>query len=682
MKRILCSITVLIIIIILGLFKLGIALFEYNGTKEGNFKGVVDKVLEETNYKRAYIIKINNKKFILYTNKKDNIYRVGDLIEFEGKYDKGNEKRNYGGFDYRLYLKTKKIYGIFVSDKSNKIGEKRTISILYKQLLDYTQKYISKVLRSNLEDNNGALLIGMIIGDSSKISKETMERFRDSSITHILAISGANFTYIILMLKFVSKRINYKKLGQFITIICIIFFMNLTGNTASVIRAGIMSILLILSKILHRKYDFFTSLAFSTIIQLIYNPYTIFDLGLLLSYGGVIGIALFDNEFKNIIKNKTIRETISANIVITPIIMYNFNTVSLTFLIPNFFSSILIEPITIIGIICLFFHFKILFIILDILLTILNHIASICSAIPLSKIYITTPSLISIFSFYVFLSMYLYRKNFSKKVFCKIITILLIILILSNLNYEKINCKIKDELLINFVDVGQGDCTVIRSKNKTIIIDGGGSSDKDYNIGKNIDIPYLLDRKINIIDYIIVSHFDTDHVGGLLDIMEELKVKNAVISKQGEDSENYNMFKKIAKKKKINVLVVQQGDVLNIEDNINLNILWPINSKLINENVLNNNSIVCKLCYKDFSMIFTGDIEEIAEKQILQEYKNNPKVLDSTILKVAHHGSKTSSIQDFLNIVKPNIAIIGVGENNKFGHPNDGVIDRLNKLRK
>lgn len=681
MKRILCSITVLIIIIILGLFKLGIALFEYNGIKEGNFKCVVDKVLEETNYKRAYIIKINNKKFILYTNKKDNIYKIGDLIEFEGKYNKGNGKRNYGGFDYRLYLKTKKIYGIFVSDKSNKIDEKRTISILYKQLLDYTQKYISKVFRSNLKDNNGALLIGMIIGDSSKISKETMERFRDSSITHILAISGANFTYIILMLKFVSKRINYKKLGQFITIICIIFFMNLTGNTASVIRAGVMSILLILSKILHRKYDFFTSLAFSTIIQLIYNPYTIFDLGLLLSYGGVLGIALFDNEFKGRIKNKTIRETISANTVITPIIMYNFNTVSLTFLIPNFFSSILIEPITIIGIICLFFHFKILFIILDILLTVLNYIASICSAIPLSKIYIGTPSLISIFSFYGILSIYLYRKNFSKKVFCKIITILLIILILSNLNYEKINCKINDKLLINFVDVGQGDCTLIRSKNKTIIIDGGGSSDKDYNIGKNIDIPYLLDRRINKIDYLIVSHFDTDHVGGLLDIMEELKVKNAVISKQGEDSENYNMFKKIAKKKKINVLVVQQGDVLNIDDNINLNILWPISSKLINENVLNNNSIVCKLCYKNFSMLFTGDIEEIAEKQILLEYKTNPKVLDSTILKVAHHGSKSSSIQEFLNIIKPNIAIIGVGKNNKFGHPNDGVMDRLNKLR-
>ncbi len=163
--------------------------------------------------------------------------------------------------------------------------------------------------------------------------------------------------------------------------------------------------------------------------------------------------------------------------------------------------------------------------------------------------------------------------------------------------------------------------------------------------------------------------------------MEKLKVGQAIISKQGEICENYKKFKEIVKKKKIKVKVVNKGDKLQIEKNLYFDILWPDNSKLISENILNNNSIVCKMCYKNFSMLFTGDIEEIAEKQIIQEYKNNMQILNSTILKVGHHGSKTSSIQEFLEAVKPKIALIGVGENNKFGHPNNGVINRLENLR-
>ena len=163
--------------------------------------------------------------------------------------------------------------------------------------------------------------------------------------------------------------------------------------------------------------------------------------------------------------------------------------------------------------------------------------------------------------------------------------------------------------------------------------------------------------------------------------MDELKVKNVVISKQGENSENFKSLNKIVKEKNIKDLVVGKGDRLKIENNIYFDFLWPNASNLVTENVLNNNSIVCKLHYKNFSMLFTGDIEEIAEKQILSQYKNNLEILNSTILKVAHHGSKTSSIQSFVDIVKPKIALIGVGENNKFGHPNEDVINRLEKLR-
>ena len=199
--------------------------------------------------------------------------------------------------------------------------------------------------------------------------------------------------------------------------------------------------------------------------------------------------------------------------------------------------------------------------------------------------------------------------------------------------------------------------------------------------GKETLMPYLLDRKIAVVDYIMVSHFDTDHVGGLLYIMQNMKVKNAIISNQAEASQNFQEFIKIAKENKINLIVINAGDKLNIEKDLYFNILWPDKNAFISENALNNNSIVCKLNYKNFSCVFTGDIEEIAEKKILEKYKNKPNLLKADTLKVAHHGSKTSSTDEFVEAVKPKIALIGVGENNTFGHPNDNVLKRLTKIR-
>ena len=184
-------------------------------------------------------------------------------------------------------------------------------------------------------------------------------------------------------------------------------------------------------------------------------------------------------------------------------------------------------------------------------------------------------------------------------------------------------------------------------------------------------------------------------------------MQNVIIGKQPEDSENFEKLKKIIKKKKIKIIVVGADDPvcpqtlknkkelrinnvgvavlgdperIYIEEKLYFDLIWPDTQNKISENPLNNNSLVIKLNYNNFSMLFTGDIEELAEKQILQKYKENPEIIKSTVLKVAHHGSKTSSTQDIINIIKPQIALIGVGENNKFGHPNDDVINRLENI--
>ncbi len=153
-----------------------------------------------------------------------------------------------------------------------------------------------------------------------------------------------------------------------------------------------------------------------------------------------------------------------------------------------------------------------------------------------------------------------------------------------------------------------------------------------------------------------------------------MNVKQLVICKQAKESKEFEDIINMAKEKNINIQVVQAGDVIKFDEYTSFKALWP-DINLLQENPLNNNSIVAKIEYKNFSMLFTGDIEELAEKQIISKYKNEE--LKSNILKVAHHGSKTSSINEFINKVKPQISIIGVGENNKFGHPNVKTLQTL-----
>lgn len=163
--------------------------------------------------------------------------------------------------------------------------------------------------------------------------------------------------------------------------------------------------------------------------------------------------------------------------------------------------------------------------------------------------------------------------------------------------------------------------------------------------------------------------------------MKKMKIKNVIIGEQYKTYENYKEFLEIVKEKKTNVKVVNAESKIKIEDKIYFDVLWPNKKNMISKNAINNNSIVCKLVYKDFSMLFTGDIEEVAEKAILSEYgRTGANILNSTILKVAHHGSKTSSTIEFINAVNPKYALIGVGKNNKFGHPSDITISNLQSL--
>ena len=678
-----------------------------SNAKEKEYKDVfkikVETINGSTKYKGTYL------QLSIKNNKSDIEY--GDKITFTGEFKQGEQQRNYKGYNYRQYLKTNKIYGLVTTNKIEKIEKEQ-----YNKILIFINKLSNKIVNNSneiLDEEQASLLTGILIGNKDNLSIKIEESFRDSNLSHMLAVSGAHVTYVILGITFILQKSKiHKRISKIVTIVLLMFFVILTGATASVTRACIMAIYILLGSLIYRKANILASISISLIIILAINPYKILDVGLQLSYGGTIGIILFNKilveriklpEIKNSILSKVINSikemlivSVSANLIIFPIMAIHYNTISLTFFISNILAGPILGIIIILGFITIFISFisieisKIISIILGLFLKLLVLIANISSNLPFSKIYVKTPSILFIVMYYIILALILYKfkrknKRRTEKIILrklkdkitrrKIIAITIIIVLV----FQIIKI-LPSDLKIYFIDVGQGDSTLIVTPNhKTILIDGGGSLDNDvYDVGKNTLIPYLLDRGTTRLDYIIISHFDSDHVGGILSIIKELKVKKIIISKQGEDSENYKEFLKIVKEKRISVQVVKAGDVLKIEKNINLEILWP-QDNLILENILNNNSIVMRLNYINFSMLFTGDIEQIAEEEIVKKYMNTNK-LNSTIIKIAHHGSKTSSIQEFLSLVKPKIALIGVGKDNNFGHPNFEVLERLQNM--
>lgn len=454
--------------------------------------------------------------------------------------------------------------------------------------------------------------------------------------------------------------------------------------------------LAIISKLLFRKGNKYISISLAALFILLINPYSLFESSFLLSFGATLGIFIFYPRVKKLYENKfrienlkrkinskiitkliqyieeSIILTISVQIFIFPILTIIFKKIPISFI----FTSLIVTPIAfliiIIGIIFLLFP-KIIGVsslvacILEKLIELFVFIAK----IHLGEIYIISFPLIVIVIYYSFFFSKIIKRKLLKRILRNMISIFLII----ELGSFSFTTFLKDTAEIYLIDVGQGDSTlIITQQDIKIVIDGGG--DENYDVGEKVLIPYLLSKGVYKLDYVIISHFDTDHVGGIIALAEKLKVKNIIIGIQSTNSKNLEKLLEIVNNKKINLIIVSKGDRINIDQTTYIDILWPNNKKIILPNELNNNSIVCKINLFEKSILFTGDIEEIAEKEIVEEYKKT-NLLKADILKVAHHGSITSSTKIFLNEVSPKIALIGVGENNKFNHPSEEIIRRL-----
>ena len=404
-------------------------------------KALVVSEKEDKEYSYVYKIKvlnIENKKegkntylYLRINKKSDILLEYGDIISFKGEFQEPSKKRNYGGFDYKNYLKTLKIYGT-IKLENGEVLEKNKGNIL----ISFSNKISNSVkekIYDLLDKREANLLIGLLLGDDDNIDDDIEEAFKISSLSHVLAVSGMQVTYIITAMYFIFNNILGKRKTKIVIIIILIFYTILTGFSPSIVRASIMGILIMGAGLFYRKNDIWNSTAISLLLMLIYNPFLITNVGLQLSYLGTIGIILLNKTFlrifnkirfeKYILNRKIINivskiieiltVTISASVVVFPIMLYNFNLFGTYFLITNLLASIIIGPITIFGTVIVIISFvflkigKLLSIILEISLNTLVLVSNF-SKLPFSKIYITTPKMSMIIFYYVLIIFFNY----------------------------------------------------------------------------------------------------------------------------------------------------------------------------------------------------------------------------------------------------------------------------------
>ena len=615
-------------------------------------------------------------------------YEYGDILKIKGKLEKPVKQKNFGEFNYELYLARGKIFtylNIWQERNIWKIGEDNS-NYLSSFSLSARDK-IKEVTKQILPQPYNYLLIGMLLGEKGFIPPDLKEVFAEAGIMHILAVSGLHVGIIAFALAALLNMLRLpKKLKLFTLVLILLIYASITGYRPSVLRATIMFIMLIGGKLINRDRNLNISLFFAAFLILLLNPLTLYDAGFLLSFivtFFIINLSPILQELysKIIVWIKTpLAISTAAWIGIFPLSAYYFNKVSIISIVSNIF----IIPLTGIAVILGFvtFFIGLLSIPLAGVIANINYLvlylitlaAKSFSLLPFAFAYVAQPSIVMIVLYYLtvfFIIEIFYKKNLSpetkkRAVFITLSVILLIIIV--QVFY------LPDNLKVNFINVGEGDCILIEAPNKiNILIDGGGTPQSNFDVGGKTVIPYLRRKGIDTINLLVLTHPHLDHLEGLLPVIKEFKVDMVLDSGLISDLQEYKEFISTIQEKGIPYHLAKAGDNFIFSNNLEIFLLNPLyNADFYNDSDFNNASIVIKLFYKNTDFLFTGDIEEATEKKLLI-WQN---ILQSDVLKVSHHGSATSTNSEFLDKVNPMIAAITVGKNN-FGHPSQKVIERL-----
>ncbi|SHF49094.1 DNA internalization-related competence protein ComEC/Rec2 [Desulforamulus putei DSM 12395] len=498
--------------------------------------------------------------------------------------------------------------------------------------------------------------------------------------------------------------------GRFIAWVAIpvlLFYAVMTGLGPAVFRSTIMAMLLLLAYHLGRQPDWPTTLAAAAGIILICNPLDLYDIGFQLSFAATWGLLYLTPKLAQLLPkfpgNMSLLITVplAAQLATLPLVVLYFNLVSPVSVLANLLTAHLVALIMLFGGISLLFGLILLplagfvNVATGLLTDLFLWLVQFCSSLPGAAWYIPTPPLWLVFVYYpVLVGLFeLLRRpdwqtvvkqllgNIAKGRSYRIVVGFLLFLILT---FTWLAWPVDHRLEIHFIDVGQGDSALILTPNGgAVLVDAGGWRDElitGRGAGDQVVVPYLHRLGINRLDALIITHPHTDHAGGARAVIQAIPVKMVVVSPYGlagedEVDKGYDILLKEIRDKGIPSHPALAGNRLKVDPDITLRFLSPQEKYTGTRSDANNSSLVMLLDYQGRTALFTGDIETEAEEDLVQ----NGHLPKSEVLKVPHHGSAYCH-PDFFAQVYPEVAVISVGANNRFGHPAPGTVEALDKI--
>ena len=628
----------------------------------------------------------------------DHQFHYGDRLKIHSKLRQPDGERNPGGFDYRKFLNSQNIFALVtVLKPTDLILLERTAPSTVAGIFFQIKSSLDQKINSLFDKQQRALIRALLLGERGEISSKLREAFARSGVIHALAISGLHVGYILIILAGVFSILPIPRKIKIVLIIAGLLFYNLlVGFKPPIVRASLMASLFLLGKLLQKPVDILNIISVSALIILLIDPQQLFLASFQLSFAAILSIIFIYQKLKIVFeKSQRFRKltqskigeytgalflvSLSAQLGTLPIVVYYFHRIPLIALLANLLVIPIVGLVIAYGFICLIvsliaapvaqlFANTAGFLVSTLIVFLRNTGSWWFAAV---DVYSVTLTGIVIYYFFLYLSINLDKKSHQKLG-------ILTILVLANIFIWRSNFAQRDWLQITFFDVGQGDACLIQFPDgKNLLIDAGPNL-MNFDAGEYFIVPGLKRYGIKKLDAAILSHADNDHIGGLPSVMRKIAVEKIYDAGLYHSTAICSLYQFLIDSLKLNYQKIDQPIRLDEFSRCGVYAIHPRESglKMLARDV-NNNSVVIKIIYNQVSFLFTGDIEKKAETYI-QEYRD---LLRSDVIKVAHHGSKTSSTKSFIEQVKPELAVISVGKNNRFNFPDATVLSRFENFK-
>lgn len=608
----------------------------------------------------------------VYLNKEEQI-RIGMFLRVCGKLEEIPGPRNPGEFDSKQYYACRKIY---YQMKDGEVCDKSIGYSYFGQLLQEIRQKAETILDEAAGAYAG-IFQAMILGERGNLDAETKMQYQMAGIMHILAISGLHISFVGMgFFRLLKKAGTGNGVAGAVSAFLIYAYGVVTGGSVSAMRAVGMFLVLIGAGIAGRSYDLLSAMALSAIVLLLDAPAYLYNVSFLLSFGAVIGIGALTPEICSLLNlKKRTAKSLAGSVIVwlitLPIALHAYGEVSLAGVILN----LLVLPTSGIVLASGIFALPVGIFVIEIakrvvfpgkcVLFFYEKLCEVVGWIPHSTWIAGSPQLWQCAVYYVMLGVAFTGVKWGKKA----ASVALVIFAVVFLGYHS-----RNGLAITCLDIGQGDCCVLKMPGgENFLIDGGSSNKKNTAVYQIL--PYLKNQGIAILDGIFVSHTDQDHISGIEELLElcaqkltTVRVKNLILPDWDTTGGEYEKLKMLAEQTGIRVQTVREGNLLKTKE-AQIEILAPENGA--DGSDTNEDGMVMKVHFGKFRGLFTGDIGAETEKKLLDSME------DVDFLKVAHHGSKYSTCQGFLDVVSPEIAVISCSAKNTYGHPSADTIKKL-----